>query len=168
MKITDRLIGDHKTFRRMMADLDGISDLPPQQWELKKIIRLVELFKDHLILHAWFEDQFYYPAISAALVHKPLPPLDKRYMEHLDHEHKTIDGYMNTLEQEVIGKPLVRTWPQTYALFFHGLKAHMKKEEEELFPLSEQLLGGERLEQLSLEMEQHRSEAPKIRLHTRV
>ena len=45
-----------------------------------------------------------------------------------------------------------------------GLK--MKKEEEELFPLSEKMLGVEKLEELSQTLEKHRNDAPKVRLHT--
>ena len=151
----------------MLADLDQIADQPPSQRDLRKLVRNVELFKDHLMLHAWCEDTFYYPIIRQALPTAP-PPLDARYMDHLDDEHKTVDGYLDRLEREVKTGPPATAWPQTYALFSKGLVAHMKKEEEELFPLSEKMLGASRLEEISKDLERRRNEAPKVRLHTRI
>lgn len=168
MKITDRLIGDHKTFLKMGKEIDDISNLAASKREHKKLVRVVELFKDHLIIHAWFEDMFYYPAVRAGLQSKDMPPLNAIYMDHLDHEHKTVDAYLDQLEREVKSSPLVHTWPQTFALFFHGLKSHMRREEDELFPLSEKLLGEARLHELSAEMEQQRAKAPAIRVHARL
>lgn len=118
-----------------------------------------------MVVHAWFEDNFYYPAVRKGLSSASVPPLTPAYMDHLEHEHKTIDGYLDRLEQEVASEPIAPSWPQTYALFHHGLRLHMKKEEEELFPASERLLGSARLEELSQEMERRRAEAPKARLH---
>ncbi len=168
MKITDRLIGDHKTFLKMGQEIDDISNQPASARDHRKLLRVVELFKDHLLIHAWFEDNFYYPPVRAAVRAAPMPPLNETYMDHLDHEHKTVDAYLDQLENEVKASPLVHTWPQTFALFFHGLKSHMRREESELFPLSEKLLGELRLHELSDEMEKQRKSAPAIRVHTRL
>jgi hemerythrin-like domain-containing protein len=165
MKITDRLIGDHRTFKKMLADLDAIAGTPPGRRETAQLVRVVELFKDHLMLHAWAEDTFYYPVVRQNLSPAAFP-LSVSYMDHLDHEHRTIDGYLDRLEGEVKAAPPVPTWPQTYALFAKGLLAHMKKEEEELFPLSEKMLGADRLEAISQELENRRTEAPAVRRHT--
>jgi hemerythrin-like domain-containing protein len=168
MKITDRLIGDHKTFAKMTQDIDDLTNQPAGQRDHNKVVRLVELFKDHLLIHAWFEDMFYYPVIREALRTKPMPPLNQTYMDHLDHEHKTVDAYLDQLEKEVKHTPRVHTWPQTFALFAAGLTSHMRREENELFPLSEKLLGETRLHELSDEMEKNRSKAPAVRAHTRL
>jgi hemerythrin-like domain-containing protein len=165
MKITDRLVGDHKTFRKMLADLDAIADQAPAQRDRRRLTRHVELFVDHMMLHAWCEDTFYYPVVRAALAGAP-PPLSVSYMDHLDAEHKTVDGYLERLEREVKANPIGAGWPQTYALFSKGLLAHMKKEEEELFPLSEQILGAQKLEEISRELEKSRAQAPAVRLHS--
>jgi hemerythrin-like domain-containing protein len=163
MKITDRLVGDHKTFRKMLADLDAIADLKPAARDSRRLIRLVESFVDHLMLHAWCEDTFYYPVIRAALLGAPAS-ITANYMDHLDNEHRTVDGYLERLEREVKANPPVASWPQTYALFSKGLLSHMKKEEE-LFPLSEQFLGVPNLEEISKELEKNRAQAPAVRLH---
>lgn len=165
MKITDRLVGDHKTFRKMLGELELVVNQPANQRDQRRLVRLVELFADHLMLHAWCEDTFYYPAVRAVIPRAPAP-LTVSYMDHLDQEHRTVDGYLERLEQEVKAEPPVFSWPQTYALFSKGLLAHMKKEEEELFPLSEKLLGAAELEKLSLELERNRSKAPAVRMHS--
>lgn len=162
MKLTERLIGDHETFRRMIRDLDSLTDLPAERRDARRLVRTVELFKDHLMLHAWAEDVFYYPILRSDIAHAPAP-LSTVYMDHLDEEHKTVDGHLGRLEEEV--KAGVVTWPQTYALFAKGLTAHMRKEEDELFPISEKWLGAKRLEEASLELERRRSEAPRVRRH---
>jgi hemerythrin-like domain-containing protein len=165
MKITDRLVGDHKTFRKMLADLDAIVAQKPSQRDPRRLLRLVELFVDHMMLHAWCEDTFYYPVVRDALTQAP-PPLSVTYMDHLDSEHRTVDGYLERLEMDVKAGPPLAHWPQTYALFSKSLLAHMRKEEEELFPLSEKLLGPSILEAISQELEKRRKEAPPVRMHT--
>ncbi len=165
MRITDRLLGDHKTFRKMLGDIDAIYKSAPGARDKNKLIRIAELFKDHLLLHAWFEDYFYYPVIAKELSRFENSGVTFAYVKHLEHEHKTIDGYMEQLEQQV--KQSDPTWPQTFALFRLGLEAHMKSEEQILFPESERVLGEARLNDLSDEMEKHRSEAPKIRPHAK-
>lgn len=166
MKITDRLLGDHQTFRKMGADIEQILRAAPAERDHRKLVRLVELFKDHLLIHAWFEDNFYYPAIQHALRENSSSRLTPSSIAHLEHEHKTIDAYVDQLERDVKANPPAFSWPQTFALFSHGLIGHMRHEEEELFPESERLLGTARLEQLSDEMERRRAEAPRVRTHS--
>src|SRR5260370_10963418 len=99
MKITDRLVGDHLTFKKMVRDLEAMADQGPPERDGRRLIRLVELLKDHLTLHAWCEDTFYYPPVRQA----PKPagsPLTPAYMDHLDSEHRTVDGYLDRLETE--------------------------------------------------------------------
>lgn len=164
MKITDRLIGDHKTFRKMLADL-GVLCSVPEAADQRRLVRLAELFNDHLVIHAWFEDTFYYPAVRQGLDPTVEPHITLAYLEELEEKHRAIDGHIARLEVEVKSRPLLAGWPGTYALFHSGLQAHMKKEEDRLFPASERLLGARRLEDLALEMERRRAEAPKIRRH---
>ena len=166
MKITDRLIGDHKTFRKMLIDLDKIAGLPPQQQDSQKLIRIAELFKDHLLIHSWCEDRFYYPAVRKGF-EKDTGAFTEFYMSRLEQEHRDVDRLMDRLEQEVKTQPLPSGWMATYALFCKQLLYHMHKEEHELFPFSESLLGAARLEEISQDVERHRSEAPAVRVHSR-
>lgn len=164
MKITDRFVGDHKTFRKLIRDLGLMAGAKPAEWDKKRLIRLVELFKDHLILHSWGEETFYYPAVRARVPDKS-PVVDKAYMDRLDKEHNSVDGTMDQLERQVKETPVAMEWPRTFQSFVDGLVAHMEKEENELFPFSEGLLGVAGLEELSDELERRRREAPAIRRH---
>ncbi len=165
MKITDRFVGDHKTFRKLIKDISQIAGKKPDEWDAKRLIRLAELFKDHLILHAWGEETFYYPAVKNKIpVGGPL--INKAYMDHLDDDHRTIDRLVDELERQVKETPISVQWPNTYQTFISGLADHMNKEENEVFPFSEGLLGKEGLEELSKELERRRKEAPPIRRHS--
>lgn len=161
MKITDRFIGDHKTFRKLLGEIDLLAASPSP--DRKRLIRLVELFVDHLILHAWGEETFYYPAVAARA---EKPPLTRAYMTLLDEEHAVVDRVARRLESEARRVPLDAEWKASFAEFRKGLSDHMEKEESELFPLSETLLGVEALEEISRVLETRRSEAPKIRIHS--
>ncbi len=165
MKITDRLIGDHKTFRKMLADLNALCSAP-EAADQGRLVRLAELFKDHLAIHSWFEDAFYYPAVRQGLDLGLEPGITPSYLDELEREHRSIDGHISRLEGEVKSQPVFTSWPKTFALFKAGLQEHMRREEEELFPASERLLGTEQLEDLSAKMERRRAEAPKIRRHS--
>jgi hemerythrin-like domain-containing protein len=164
MKITDRLIGDHKTFRKLIKGIDEIAAQPTRELKGKRLIRLVELFKDHLILHAWGEDTFYYPAVRTQMKQNH-PTINALYMDQLDKEHVSVDGLLDRLERGVKENPIAPNWIQTYQSFVSGLTSHMDKEEKELFPFSAELLGEDGLKEISNELERRRSEAPAIRRH---
>lgn len=168
MKITERLAGDHETFRKIMAELDAISAYPADESVRRRLIRLVELFVDHLLIHAWGEENFYYPAVRRSAATTPDSVMTADFMDRLNREHEEIDRRLVQLENEVKARPIAAGWPQTYRLFSRDLIAHMRAEEEELFPASEARLGEKALEKLSLELEKHRSEAPKARPHSRL
>jgi hemerythrin-like domain-containing protein len=165
MKITDRFIGDHKTFRKLINDINQVAGKPKDKWDQKKLVRWVELFKDHLVLHAWGEETFFYPAIRSKLP-KEGPLVNGPYLDQLDLEHRTVDQYLDRLESEVKKSPISPEWPSTYQTFIVGLTAHIEKEETELFPFSEGLLGKDGLEEISVEIERRRREAPAIRRHS--
>lgn len=165
MKITDRLIGDHKTFRKLIKDLDEIVAQPEKERDVKRLIRLSELFKSHMVLHAWGEDTFYYPVVRAHLKEED-PKFNTGYMDQLDREHVTVDGNLETLVNQVKQTPLHPDWVQTYKTFVDRLTRHMKEEEEQLFPFSERILGESGLIEISNELERRRSEAPAIQRHS--
>jgi hemerythrin-like domain-containing protein len=167
VKITDRFIGDHKTFRKMLFELGQMAGEPIGTVEAPRLVRLVELFKDHFLVHAWAEDTFFYPAVRAVLPKAP-PPFCLRYLEELEDEHKAVESDINHLELQVRRHPPQIHWPDTYAHFFQALQTHLKKEEEQLFPLSERIFGAGGLEKLSQDLEENRYKAPPARQHIQV
>ena len=166
MKITDRFIGDHKTFRKLMREIESIQS-PNDETERRRLIRLVELFVDHLLLHAWGEETFYYPEVGKAAASSKAVA-DSAYMKLLDDEHRSIDSVLQDVERMVKEPVVSPEWKLKYEFFKEHLVAHMTKEEEEFFPLSEKLLGKDGLEQISDTLEKNRSKAPPIRIHQRL
>lgn len=168
MKITERLLEDHKTFRKIMSEIEVIGAARPKDGPVdRRLIRLVELLVDHLIIHTWGEETFYYPAIQAVLRKDPHPLISKQYLMSLSDQHQKIDELVFRLEKEIKTSNGPENWGVLYASFAGQLMAHIRKEEEELFPRSESLLGETRLEQLSLTFERNRSKAPKVNPHLR-
>ena len=154
MKITDRFVGDHKTFRKLMADIRAIlaDESPPAAAD--RLPRLLLLLRDHLLIHGWAEETFFYPVI-AGRVAETGSGIDRRYMAALDAEHGVIDDVVERLD---IARDL-----SAFDAFAAALNAHMEKEERGLFPFAETLLGAEALERMSTEAEKRRKqEAPRI------
>jgi hemerythrin-like domain-containing protein len=149
-----------------MKDIESIQD-PHDEAERRKLIRAVELFVDHLMLHAWGEEMFYYPEVGKAAA-SSTSVADSIYMKLLDDEHRVIDAVLADVEKMIKESATSPGWKTKYAVFKEHLVAHMTKEEEELFPLSEKLLGKEGLEKISETLEKNRSKAPAVRIHQRI
>jgi hemerythrin-like domain-containing protein len=164
VKITDRFIGDHKTFRKMLFELGQLAGEPGEAVEASRLLRLVELFKDHLQGHLWAEDAFFYPALRAVLP-KASSPFCLRTLEQLEDDHQALESAIHHLELQVRRHPPQAHWPETYAHFFQALQAHMKKEEEQVFPLAERVLGAAGLEKLSRNLEENRDKTLPTRQH---
>lgn len=149
-----------------MDDIETIGDLDNAD-NKKRLIRAIELLMDHLLLHSWGEDTFYYPEVDKA-VEKGLTKIDRPYMIRMEKEHEVIDSELQQVEILIKQSPLSGEWRQRYANFKKNLIHHMNQEEEELFPLSEMMLGKKGLEEISATLEKNRKNAPAIRLHQRL
>src|SRR5688572_15876331 len=115
MKITDRFVGDHKTFKKLMREIESIQS-PNVEADRRKLIRLVELFVDHLLLHAWGEETFYYPEVAKA-ASSSKTVADSAYMKLLDDEHRSIDSVLQEVEKLVKSSASPAEWTPKYELF---------------------------------------------------
>jgi hemerythrin-like domain-containing protein len=145
VKITDRLLADHKAFRKLLDDLEEDVKALPAQRDLAGLRRRVSLLKRMVVFHAGIEDKTYFPALDQAAA----GVLPENLLAHSTQEHKTIEGYLDRLEAQVGARPMAPSWPQTFALLSSGLRGHLKREEEEIFPVSERILGEKVLEALA-------------------
>jgi hemerythrin-like domain-containing protein len=159
VKITDRFVGDHKTFRKLMSQIDLLPPEITSDDEQRRLIRLIELFVDHLLIHAWGEETFFYPRIASLG-----EGFDDATQDRLKHEHTESDLLAWQMEAEA-RKPRGGKWREVYDRFKTALTAHMTEEENMIFPESEKILGAETLEQISQDVERRRREAPPIRRH---
>jgi hemerythrin-like domain-containing protein len=143
--ITERLLADHKAFRKLLQDLEALAARPPAERDPARGRSLAGLLKRMLLLHAHVEDVVLFPA-AAGLFPEPL-------LKHLSEEHKTIESYVTRLEAQLAPRPPSHAWPQTLALLSAGLSAHFKREEEEVFPEMTSKLSPEFLSSLSVAAE---------------
>jgi len=155
VKITDRFIGDHKSFRKMLFELGQMAGEPIGQIQAPRLVRLVELLKDQFQAHARAEDEAFYSKVRTLIPQAP-EPLCVRLLGELEAEHQALVGAIDHLERQVRRSPPQPGWPDTYAHFFQKLQNHMKKEEEQLFPLSERIFGPSGLEKLSQALKENR------------
>lgn len=144
MTLTDRLLADHKAFRKILDDIEAVVRRPVMERNPVQLRKEVSLLKRMVIFHAKVEDDVYFPA--AARVVTDLP---SEFIPHLTQEHKTIEGYLARLEAQVSTRPVSASWPQTFALLSSGLRSHFKREEEEFFPKADAALGPDALEELA-------------------
>ena len=142
-KATDALLSDHKMIRKLLAEFQ--LDNPRFPGISKTLERVV-------LSHAWFEDVVFLPAF------KTEPLLEKKYLDELYAEHKDIDYFMKLVRKTTAPKELAAFAKQFRAI----LENHLKKEEDALFPLAEQVLDNEGMNKLGLEMEKRQGEAQKL------
>lgn len=162
MKITDRFIGDHKTFRKLLDEIHKLADAGPTR-DAKRLTRLVMLLIDHIVIHSWGEDRFFYPVIRENLAAEYGAGVTPAYMDVMDAEHVVIDQALSRLESEVDRDPKSDGWVPAFETVRAELTAHMGKEERELFPFAERRLGTAALDSISIEIERRRREAPAVR-----
>ncbi len=155
MKITDRLLADHKAFRKLLDDVEAVVRTAPSARDNVHLRKTLALLRRTILFHAWVEDHVYFPAAGRAL-----PSLPEAFLPHLSREHQALDGYMERLETQVKASPPAMSWPQTFALLASGLRGHFKREEEDLFPSADAALGEGALEALSAEADRRKGEAP--------
>ena len=136
--ITTRLIADHNEFRNLGRAIEAIMRTQPLQQDRAKLAALVKEFHEKLTRHSQVEDEEFYPAIRGVMAKSAF--LTPTYMDHLDHEHQSIDAHLASLLEQVSAPRLSYGWGQTFAIFSAGLKSHMRREEEELFPEADRLL----------------------------
>lgn len=153
MTITDRLLADHKAFRKILDDLESVARRPVAERNPVQLRKEVSLLKRMILFHARVEDEVYFPAAAKAGT-----PVAAEFIPHLMQEHKTIEGYLLRLEAQVSTRPVSASWPQTFSLLATGLRGHFKREEEELFPQADAALGADGLAALAQEADRRKSE----------
>jgi hemerythrin-like domain-containing protein len=126
--VVERLLADHKMFRKILGDLDALAALPPARRDAAALRHGVDLIRRLVKDHAAYEDREFFPA--AARTGK----FSEADLAHYSHEHKTLADYLDRLHDETVAPTPIPTWPQTFALFRHGLEAHLRREETDLFP----------------------------------
>ncbi len=139
MPVLPQLLADHQEFAGFGRAIEAILRSPAPGQDRRRLLDLVTQFQTRLAEHSRLEDDVFYPAVRGVMARSAF--LNQKYMDHLDNEHRSIDGHLAKLVDQVGAPKLMLGWGQTFAIFSAGLRSHMRREEEELFPEARRLLG---------------------------
>ena len=167
VKITDRFIGDHKTFRKMLFELGQIAGEPVGQAEAPRLVRLVELSRISFSYHTWGRYLFSIP-LSEPSSPKRLRLFASATWNSSKMSTRPWKATSTTWSCRFAGIRLRPTGRIPTRQVSRYWQSHLKKEEEQLFPLSERILGAGGLEKLSQNLEDNHFKAPPARQHLQV
>ncbi len=143
MPLIARLLADHAAFRALGQALEAQVRASIDAQDPARVLALANEFKLKLDAHSALEDRTLYPAYRTVM--DASPTVNAAFMNHLDNEHRKVDEYLVRMLEQIQGGELSNGWAQSFALFSIGLRTHLRKEEESLFPEAARLLGSARL-----------------------
>jgi hemerythrin-like domain-containing protein len=137
--------------------MDAVSLLKEDHDNVKDLIKLIEdttgratkqraetfqTIVDELTVHERIEEEIFYPALRSHEKAKEL--VLESYIEH-----GVVDDLLDEISTIETGDEL---WMPAFKVFRENLEHHIKEEEDELFPKTEQIFSREQLERLGEEM----------------
>ncbi len=134
MKVTECLTVEHAVFLLQLEHLKAAVD---RGAAVEALQGMVAMLAGPLEAHAAAEDELLFPALEPHLGREAGP------LAVMDGEHEEIRQSLSIIEQ---GGPEVVAQVKRLV---HVLRHHIAKENQVLFPMAEQLLGSERLEELA-------------------
>ena len=132
MKATDIIKRDHRAAEALFARFDGADDEEQTALE-EKIFAALDT-------HEKMEDEYFYPALADILDE------DSAYAE-MKREQGVLEAEVAAIRVLPVGRSAA------LKLAMPKVLEHAKKEEEEILPKAESLLGAEMLEELGAKME---------------
>lgn len=138
MNITELLIEDHREAESLIAELEGSAD----KETFKKLKRA-------LTMHTMVEEDIFYPALEEFEETSDL--VDESYQEHDEVDQLLEDMSAAEIDSE--------EFQDLLAQLKESIEHHVEEEENELFPLSETLLGAETLDAMGDQMLKMKGEA---------
>lgn len=149
MSIIQRFREDHRAFRLHLEETNKIAqELPPNSPKPAQT-EADRLFSNRLRRHARMEGEILYPTIQRASQGDHLQETIKRFMDHGQDEHSSVAKRHSVWIADASPGTCQSEWQIALHHFSDGLERHMQSEENELFPLAEQILSPEVLAELS-------------------
>ena len=137
MNITELLKADHREVEGLIAQLEDDGNL-----------ETFGKLKNALTMHTQIEEEIYYPKLEEFVETEDL--IDEAYEEHND-----VDQLLEDMsETEIPGDD----FQELLAQLKESINHHVEEEENELFPLSENLLGTETIEEMGDRAEKIKSQ----------
>ena len=145
MKATEELTHTHDVVRKVLEIFTPAN--PRFQESIKTLQRTVEA-------HAWLQDEIFIPAL------KGQPLIQINFLAELAQEHKDLDQMIRQLLKT---PPEQKKAVESFVLQIRTLiAAHVKKEQDALYPLAEQVLDTATLNKLRDEMERRKLEVREV------
>ncbi|MGB5832845.1 MAG: hemerythrin domain-containing protein [Thiohalocapsa sp.] len=134
MNIIDALLGEHGS---IYATMDQLKTLLASDASLQACQAALSLFCGVLEDHARVEEAILFPALDQ------FPQLKQGPLHVMQVEHETIDEIIAFLRRETDADKLREICSE----FFELISSHFTKEEEALFPMSQNFLAAEQLDE---------------------
>lgn len=151
MNAISLLKDDHKTLKKIMADIDGTTERG-----LKTREELLAKMKAELTIHERIEEEVLYPAMRE---HKKAKDIVLEAYE----EHHAVDTLLDELESVPFDD---ETWAAKFTVIKENIEHHIEEEEGEMFDKARQIFDdaelaelGERMKAMKDELKRHTTAA---------
>ncbi|MBK8871760.1 MAG: hemerythrin domain-containing protein [Elusimicrobia bacterium] len=148
MTIIERFLQDHAIFRKHLADTLALARDLSDQATAPAVSDDDRAFAHKLRRHARMEAELLFPAMQRASSEKDRHETVQRYIRHGNDEHHSVAKRQAELHAYSGGVQLSQ-WRTTLNDFADGLNRHIDLEENEIFPLAQELLSPALLTELN-------------------
>lgn len=139
MSILERFLADHAAFRKHLAHVRAVAQNLPDRAHPPSLNENDQTFAQHLRRHARMESELLFPAMQRAGSRDIRHQTVQRFIQHGNDEHHSVAKRQAELHAFSGGVHLIE-WRTTLEHFTDGLQRHMELEENEIFPLAQDLL----------------------------
>jgi hemerythrin-like domain-containing protein len=133
VKATELLKRQHREVKRLFKEIDSTEDARQRR-------QLLDRISEALRAHTAIEEEIFYPAVREIGTNKA----EEMVLESLE-EHHVVDLVLAELPKL---DPEDERFPAKMTVLSELVEHHADEEEEEMFPMAERKLGGERLSEL--------------------
>ena len=149
MALIQKLLDDHAFFRQYLDRLHEAAQTLPTGASLPASQNGTDEFTYRLRRHARIENEVLFPALQRAGTADDRIKNVSTFLDHGKDEHASVAKRHAEMKTSTEEQALDTDWRKFMGRFSNGLLTHMQKEEEEIFPLAQALLGQDRLTELS-------------------
>ena len=141
------LKNDHKTVEKLFKQFEKASD-GDNDGKRKLVDQIIE----ELSVHAFIEEQVFYPVARAAV-----PETEEHVLESLE-EHHIVKWVLEELRNT---GPEDERFDAKVSVLMENVRHHVEEEESEWFPQVRKELGRKRLQELGEQLEKTKASAPR-------
>jgi len=138
---------DHKTVERLFKQFEKAGD---DEYAVKR--RLVDQMIEELSVHAFIEEQIFYPAAR-----RGVPETEDHVLESLE-EHHIVKWVLSELQDL---DPQEERFDAKVTVLIENVRHHVEEEEQEWFPEVRKGLGRKTLQELGARLDEAKTTAPR-------